>query len=140
MTTRNPIPLGPAGDPDARAAENDLRAVHVTAAVRLWHRVGITAHTATYHPTYGPDTSVLDGHLRVEVQQRSAGGLEIVVDNPDAADDLAAALTWAATRLREQLTDVEPATDRRAFGLAEPPYRASTREDTTAPAATKEAA
>jgi hypothetical protein len=138
MSTPNPIPLGPAGDPDARPAANDLRTVHVSAGLRLWHRAGIRASAMTYQPLYAPDGDVLTGHLSVDVNQHSAGGLDIVVNDPDAADDLAAALTWAAARLRELLTAPEPATERRTFGLADPAY--PTRADTDAPIATGEAA
>lgn len=137
MTTPKPVPVGPAGDPRLWPAANELRAVHVSAGIRLWHRVGIAASTVTYSSPYAPDPAVLDGHLSVEVQQASAGGLDIVIDDPDAADDLAAALTWAAARLRELLTDTEPATDRRTFGLADPDRLPRT---ITTPATTEEAA
>lgn len=133
-TTR---PVGRAGDPHVWPADNGLRAVHVSAGVRLWHRVGIAAAAVTYSSPYAPDPEVLDGHLSVEVRQASAGGLDIVVDDPDAAEDLAAALVWAATRLRELLTATEPAVDRRTFGLTDLDRPART---ITSPAATKEAA
>jgi hypothetical protein len=129
MTNPTPVPLGPTGDAHARPAENELRAVDVNAAIRLWHRVGITANVQAYRPT--DDRDDLIGSLRVNVTQRAAGGLAIVVDDPDAADDLAAALTWAATRLRDLLTHGEPATDRRTFGLAEPGHTTSTGQGPT---------
>jgi hypothetical protein len=141
MTNPTPVPLGQAGDPDARPADNDLRAVTIAARVRLRGRVGIAADAETYRLTsYASlDPTLLRGTLRVEVEQLT-GGLEIVTSDPDAAEDLAAALTWAAARLRDLHTLAEPAKDRRTFGLAEPPRPARQARAAATPAATKEAA
>ena len=146
MTTPTTVPTGPAGDPGHRPADNDPSALHVTSGTRLWHRVGIAAEAHTCHPTSTFIPEPLLAHLAVEVGQGCGGGLRLVIDDPDAADDLAAALTWAATRLRELLDTGAPGSDRRTFGLADPtrPMGLPTApaqdaaEDTTA--ATKEAA
>jgi hypothetical protein len=145
MTTRKPVPLDPAGDPDTRPADNDLNAVTIGARARLRSRAGIRAGADTYHlGVYGLDDTTLYGCLYVEVKQ-STGGLEIVADDPEAAEDLAAALMWAASRLRDLRALGKPARDRRTFGLAEAPLPqrpahsgADPAQDTTT--ATKEAA
>jgi hypothetical protein len=124
---------------DTPEQANTLDRLTLFTQARLWKRAGIeAAAVATSRMVYGPEgftpTDGLCGHVRVEIPQRT-GGLTLVLDDPDASDDLAAALTWAATRLRELLTtgqprpDGRPIIDRRVFGPAHPTTHALLDEE-----------